>query len=831
MRKATKITYNPFENTVDIMITTDAANPEWENLASNSELLTYTNSAMKVLFTNIAEDVVTVINEKQNSSEDGLEIQFYGPASDYKILEEMVAREKSSHPDKGELSCVHLGEYYSADESIRIVKNAYSRISDEFNDYLPNNPKYDASEDSIGNRIIKFNEIISNEIPICIIGNYSVGKSAFINALIGSEILPSKVDPSTAKNVKVIRSTDGNYYLKLSFRSEGFEATSHFEYEIKSYGLSLLSMEGPEADKADDLINEITEAISNPSVYPKEMARRSKSEILHDVLDVMNNTENQGLLANVRWNLVITVPFVESALTKTDSTIVFYDTPGSNNATLNQAEHKKALEELMAAQTNALPILMTTKENAASNDVSEIKNLLDEYSYNFSSPNCLVVLAKGDLLVSGQLHEPIPTPLTTWHGKSPVLYTTQIGAIGLRKTNKEEWIDEVYKEAFKAWMNKYRDDPETYSLPEYNIVPCPGRDIIDAAKISSHELYSTGIPSVECEILYYIDHYANYKKAIRGRESLLGALYSIQDELDEKKKEFNEASKLAKIKKEEEKVRLIDELGRIKVGDLTNETDAVASEFADRLNDYIDGLPAVLNEIYESVDKDSPLTMDQAFNDLLRAHCQKNLIDASYYGENGIQSLIFAKSRKYADKYMNALEQFVTSNSSSLSEESRESIGNYLSSEVKPPEFHEIKSILDDLNEWLGKTALVQYGFISLTVDEETAKELWLDNKRKSFEKRLRDSKSILNMVNYGLFKRTAIYEPLTEYSRQLQEWAHEYYNHIKERLDAENAVLSGMEDNIRKINDSINDIVERLANVQDARDRLLYFTDLKEKE
>lgn len=831
MKKATKVTYNPFENTVDIMITTDAMNPEWENLASNSELLTYTNSAMKVLFTNIAEDVVTVINEKQNSSEEGLVIQFYGPDSDYTILKEMVIRENAAHPEKGELTCAHLGQFYSADDSIRIVKNAYSKISGEFVDYLPNNEKYENTEDSIGNMIVRFNEIISNEIPICIIGNYSVGKSAFINALIGSEILPSKVDPSTAKNVKVIRSTDGRYYLRLTYRSESSDVNSHFEYEIKQAGLHLLSTEGPESDKADELLNEIVEAISNPSIYGKELSNRSEGEILHDVLDVMNNTENQGYLANVRWNLVITVPFVESALTRTDSTIVFYDTPGSNNATLNQAEHKKALEELMAAQTNALPILMTTKENAASNDVSEIKNLLDEYSYNFSSPNCLVVLAKSDLLVSGQLHEPIPTPLTTWHGKSPVLYTTQVGAIGLRKANKENWIDEVYKEAFKGWMNKYKDDPETYSLPQYNIVPCPGRNIIDAAKLSSRELYSTGIPSVECEILYYIDHYANYKKAIRGRESLLGALYCIQDELDRKKEEFKEASKIAQIKKKEEKDRLIRELGYIKIGNLTNEADSVASEFAERLNDYVNGLPAVMDEIYASLNKDNPLEMDQEFNDKLRIHCQKYLIDDNYYGENGIQNLIFEKSKKYADKYMNTLAQFVTNNSSSLSEESRESINNYLSTEVRPPAFHEIKSILDDLNEWLDKTSLLQYGFLSLAKDEQTAKEKWLESKRNSFEKRLRDSKSILNTVNYGLFKRTAIYEPLAEYSRQLESWAGEYYKHIKERLDADNAILSGMEDNIKKINDSINDIVERLANVEDARNQLLHLTDLKEKE
>ena len=60
---------------------------------------------------------------------------------------------------------------------------------------------------SIGDTIEEYKEVTRNEVPICIMGNYSVGKSAFINALLGDEILPSKVNASTAKNTKIIANT------------------------------------------------------------------------------------------------------------------------------------------------------------------------------------------------------------------------------------------------------------------------------------------------------------------------------------------------------------------------------------------------------------------------------------------------------------------------------------------------------------------------------------------------------------------------------------------------------------------------------------------------
>ena len=61
-------------------------------------------------------------------------------------------------------------------------------------------------------------------IPICIFGNYSAGKSTFINALIGYEILPSGGDPVTSKIYEIKRSGQKDRArVSFAFKGEEFE--------------------------------------------------------------------------------------------------------------------------------------------------------------------------------------------------------------------------------------------------------------------------------------------------------------------------------------------------------------------------------------------------------------------------------------------------------------------------------------------------------------------------------------------------------------------------------------------------------------------------------
>lgn len=61
------------------------------------------------------------------------------------------------------------------------------------------------SEDPvIKENLAKFSETASNRVPLVVIGNYSGGKSTFINALIGKDILSSSDQPLTAKIYRIL---------------------------------------------------------------------------------------------------------------------------------------------------------------------------------------------------------------------------------------------------------------------------------------------------------------------------------------------------------------------------------------------------------------------------------------------------------------------------------------------------------------------------------------------------------------------------------------------------------------------------------------------------
>ena len=60
----------------------------------------------------------------------------------------------------------------------------------------------------VAEKIDRFTDVSSDIIPLCVLGNYSAGKSTFINALVGMEILPNGDEPVTARVFQIKRSKD-----------------------------------------------------------------------------------------------------------------------------------------------------------------------------------------------------------------------------------------------------------------------------------------------------------------------------------------------------------------------------------------------------------------------------------------------------------------------------------------------------------------------------------------------------------------------------------------------------------------------------------------------
>lgn len=128
-KKIIKIEYDPYGNYIGFAVSLDAGN-SWQDLADTSELLKYQNQ--ECVFSNCVEDIVSYINQYQNSNAEGLCIQFIGTDEDFSILKSVADKENQKTTKKGKIQIDRVGVYKSADEAIAIIRNAYQRIATEF---------------------------------------------------------------------------------------------------------------------------------------------------------------------------------------------------------------------------------------------------------------------------------------------------------------------------------------------------------------------------------------------------------------------------------------------------------------------------------------------------------------------------------------------------------------------------------------------------------------------------------------------------------------------------------------------------------------------------
>lgn len=781
-KKIIKITYNPYENHIKFIISLDFGK-SWQELSDTSELLKYQNQ--ECVFSNCVEDIVSCINRYQNSSLEGLCIQFVGTGDDYSILEEVVKSENRNSNKKGKIQTEYVGVYKSADESIEIIRSAYNRISREFEDYLPGkkNHKADTSYAEIGDLINLFTETVSRDIPICVIGTYSVGKSAFINAIIGAEILPSKVDPCTAKDVKVESATE----VSISIEYKG----APIIYVISNGHIE-------SRDEMSELAEEFRKAICEHC----DFSGKSSNEILHDILIALNESEKTfPPVADVGWNVSIRLPFVDSILNQEDCKIILFDTPGSNNSDIDQHAHRESLEKMMGEQTNALPIFVMDRNQVISNDNNEVKSLLDDNRKGFSNPNCLIVFSKAENIPTSAFSQPIPSAFLNWHGKATFLYICAVGAIGEKKRN-ERWLDPEYQDGYKDWKLKYNSDHR--SLPSHNIVPC-GRTMDRKTRATvSDELYATGIPSVEDEINYYVQRYANYKKCVSGSKLLQNALLLAKKQLEDQKIELAETKHKKKKEQNAKRNELIKAIDEVKIK--TVNIQYVIEQYQTVLDEYCATVLPEIKSIWEDAKKSG--NPKKYVKTHMQTHCMENLFQVAYEGEHGIQREIVKILSGCANKYKIELQRIVKGEENNLSEDAQEELSNIFDS-IKIPDFVNV-----DIqgNLFFDFILLIDIPFI-----------------RNQFEKMYIDSiaDGICKQLNYqkgnwftkdrlGLFAEQCIQQPVQAYYSQLKTWQSTHVDRIIETLDKDNYILSQYDAYIIELEQQIERLENRLNNLTD---------------
>ena len=301
--KKFEILYNPYTNRIHFrqaVVSNESQDLEWAEIESDSSFLKY--QGRRCIFENCVEEILDLINKFINTT-GNLEIDFIGTDEDFGVLRTAVLRDKN--PKSMGIVCECVERYLSSADALKTIKDAYEQIKTEFDDYIDNSSMDEDDERAeIGRTNVKFRDTVKAEIPVCVIGNYSVGKSALVNSLIGREILPSHANSTTAKNVLI---ENGDVYSII------------FEHSDVHYNLEI---EGSDIKKTCD--GEIDEELISALIAGTEGMDKAE-QILHQMIENLNKeiTEDNKL-AGIESNVRVVVPFRESELDTEKYSFVFH---------------------------------------------------------------------------------------------------------------------------------------------------------------------------------------------------------------------------------------------------------------------------------------------------------------------------------------------------------------------------------------------------------------------------------------------------------------------------------------------------------------------------
>ena len=204
-------------------------------------------------------------------------------------------------------------------------------------------------------RIERFYDISKDVVPLCVIGNYSSGKSTFVNALVGQELLPSGDEPVTAR-VFQIRDSHDKGAGTIHFMCGGTPV-------VVTFTDTLAICEGPEP---------MRQHVKSAQGTGCDNLGPSLVSNMRAVLAALNAFKPTGATDAISDRIDVIAPFSGSDSWTRGHEFAIFDTPGSNSETHD--DHAQVLREGMEDISNGLPLYvceyseLDSKDNKASKD-------------------------------------------------------------------------------------------------------------------------------------------------------------------------------------------------------------------------------------------------------------------------------------------------------------------------------------------------------------------------------------------------------------------------------------------------------------------------------
>ena len=510
-----KVVSNPYEKTVTFS-RYDLSSESWITINSENNSNSKLVSAVfqRGFFPFKVYDILKEIENEYAVPDEKLELIFAGPNDEKQQLDEALKDERFSN--------IILSSSTNYLENARDVLPEINRIFRNLEPLIIKN--IGESNKEIEAQLKRFSDASGDTVPICVLGTYSAGKSTFINALIGQELLPSAETPVTAKIYKITASTyEDRAKISFIFKDDRVVLTFHDD-QVFYDGLN-------ETDAFGKEINEILND-SFDSIISK----------LHAVLEVINDFADEG----VGDLIEILVPFSKGILGDVGSKITIFDTPGSNSSTNSQ--HSEVLANAMAGMSNGLPVFVTDSSSLDSKDNSNLKEKLisvDGLDERFTmivvnkaeAADLSLANFKRDSFRNKIMNQVVPRELYA----QGIYYVSSI--LGLGSKLKGHLEGGFYSEQFDTYREKYSNPETKYykKLYEFDILPRQMSNTVRAtAEKSSDLIYAnSGLLTIEDSIKTFVDRYSHYDKCQQAKALLDKLLLKTNAVIAEKNEDLH----------------------------------------------------------------------------------------------------------------------------------------------------------------------------------------------------------------------------------------------------------------------------------------------------
>lgn len=488
-----KIVSNPYNRSLAYFIYKEQADT-WENIKQdniNSRLRENDEEKIFLPF-KVKEIVDTIVDEYQVGSEP-IELIFEGTTDEYEELVNVCS-------DDAVKDKLHLMRSTRILENARDILDHAKEIFDTVHPIIKNIVKDDPG---ITKGLVKVSDALKDIIPICIFGNYSAGKSTFINSLIGYEILPSGGDPVTSKIYEIKRSGQPDRAkVTFAYRDEEFELV----FDNKECRV----MTG---DKEKDLIQEILNGIS-------KIDENSLFRMVNTTIEILNSFEKRDKSTTLISNVIkMEVPFSENGkLGQSHNEFVVFDTPGSNSNT--NMDHEKVLTDSLEGFSNGIPIWVSGYDSIDSVDNAHLCDKLYQIEA-LDKRFTMIVVNKADSvelpkngLGSDDINNIMEYESVEKMYSSGIYFVSSV--MGLGAKNLEGIISEYLLDVFDEKERKFSDpNARSYKkLYEYNIMPEQMKArAIEYSMACENVIYAnSGLFCVEMEMEQFASKHAAYNK-------------------------------------------------------------------------------------------------------------------------------------------------------------------------------------------------------------------------------------------------------------------------------------------------------------------------------